>query len=400
MPFGLCNAPAIFQRFMQLMYSCEDASEFIVFIDDCVVASTTFDEHLIHLERFLKKVQDSGMLLNGEKCAFGQSAIHFLGHAVSAKGIQPEPEKVRAVREYPTPNSVANVRSFLGLASFYRRFIENFAQKAEPLRLLLKKDVRFFWSPAQDASFKLLQQALTTAPILTHFRPGASTEVRTDASNAGLGIILLEERSGLWHVVAYASRSLNPAEVNYTTSEKECLAVVWATQKFRPYLLEQPFRFITDHNGLVYLMTAQSPNYRLARWALKLAEFSFTVVYSKGKEHNDADCLSRHPVDPLPAEEDHFDELAVNATEHEFDLAYEQANDEYCQTIRRRLESVRPSVRRSFVANDVRDCWARLFQLERSFYPYLLKPWNVLCFANVMTPRYRVIWVSPKLTDV
>ncbi|UYV74943.1 hypothetical protein LAZ67_12001873 [Cordylochernes scorpioides] len=242
-------------------------------------------------------IQKAGLSLNHKKCLFGSRRIKISGHLVDANGIHPDPEKVEAVSKFPRPKNISELRSFLGLYSYYQRFIENFADKARSLHDLLKTEKQLYWDAAQEKAFGVLKTALISEPVLEHFDESADTHLHTDASGHGIGAVFLQIQGGKERPIAYASRSLTKAEHNYSTTEKECLAVVWSISKFRPYLFGRPFTVVTDHHSLCWLVGQKDPSGRLARWALKLQEFDVTVIYRSGRKHKDADCLSRSPLE-------------------------------------------------------------------------------------------------------
>ena len=325
LPFGLCSAPATFQRMMDTVLSGLKWQSCLVYLDDVVVFSTTFEQHLQRLRAVLDALRTAGLSLKPEKCHFGYEELKFLGHVVSSDGIRPDPDKTRAVAAFPTPATKQDVRRFLGLCAYYRRFVPNFSKIAEPLHHLTRDNVAFVWDTKQRQAFCELQRRLQTPPILGHFDENADTEVHTDASNIGLGAVLVQWQEGIERVIAYASRTLSSAESNYSTTEKECLAVVWAIAKFRPYLYGRPFKVVTDHHSLCWLAGLKDPSGRLARWSLRLQEFDVTVVYKSGRKHTDADCLSRAPVESTPPDQtdDESFLMAVTAS----DLAQKQRDD-------------------------------------------------------------------------
>src|SRR5690606_11804160 len=231
-----------------------------------------------------------------KKCHFCESEIKVLGHVVSAAGISPDPDKLAAVQKFPTPTSAKELQSFLGLCSYFRRFVRNFSSRVSSLRQLLSQDTPFIWTEQHEAEFGDMKSALSSPPVLAHFSPDQVSVLHTDASSFGLGAVLLQRESSSERPVAFASRSLSVAEKNYSTTERECLAIVWAVQKFRPYLYGRHFIVVTDHHSLCWLKSLRNPTSRLARWSLKLQEFAFDIVYKSGERHQDADALSRNPI--------------------------------------------------------------------------------------------------------
>ena len=238
MPFGLCNAPATLQRLMQRVLSGLEYKCCFVYLDDVLVASKTFQDHLAHLKEVFSRLRSAQLRLKPKKCDLLRDQVHFLGYIVSAAGIEPDPAKTDKIDEFSTLKDATSVRCFLGSASYYRRFVPNFSVIAAPLSKLTKKNAQFEWSKDCEVSFKRLKHALMTAPVLAYprFGPGNTFILETDASTLGLGAAQ-PQQDGSIHPVAYASRSLDKHEKNYGISELETLGLVWAVRYYRPFLL-------------------------------------------------------------------------------------------------------------------------------------------------------------------
>ncbi len=307
-PFGLSNAPALFQRTMQTVLAGLQPQIALIYLDDILVHSATFEKHLKDLESVFQHFREYNLKLKPSKCHFAQRQVGYLGHVITAEGLRPDPSKVHAVNEYPTPVDVTSVRRFLGLVGYYRRFIPHFATIARPLFRLLKKHIPFEWAADCQVAQETLQKALTSAPVLRYPDFTKPFVLETDASGIGLGCVLLQEGpNSFLHPVAYASRTLQKHEGNYTVTEQECLAVHYGLKMFRTYVLGHQCTVITDHEALRWLMTQQNPSGRLARWALALQEYDLKIEYRSGRKNEKADALSRAPVpcvaalDSLPA---------------------------------------------------------------------------------------------------
>lgn len=345
MPFGLCNAPATFERLMDTVLRGLKWRTCLCYLDDVVIFSSTFPQHLERLNEVLTCLANAGLQLNTKKCRFASKTIKVLGHVVSKEGIQPDPDKITAVLNFPRPLQQKALRSFLGLASYFRRFIPGFATLASPLNRLLQSDVPFTWSDDCEKAFHALKGALTCRPVLCHFDETRPALLHTDASGTGIGAVLLQrDDQSRERPVAYASRSLTPAEKNYSITEQECLAVVWAVQKFRPYLYGRHFTIVTDHHALCWLSTLKNLTGRLGRWILRLQEYDFSVTYKSGKKHLDADALSRCPLSPShtacvtpPAKALPLAPVSSIAVGERFELKKLQQEDHYCQSIVDRL---------------------------------------------------------------
>lgn len=327
MPFGLCNGPATFQSIADQIFQDLKWKEMMLYLDDIVVFSDSFEEHIIRLRHVFEKLRGANLTLKTTKCKFIENEINLLGYHIDGQGVRTDKSKIKAIQQFPRPTTVTRVQSFLGLCNFYRKFVNNFAAIARPLHEITKKN-SFIWKKDQDIAFENLKRALTDAPVLAHFNPELGTEIRVDASRLGLGGILLQELDGKKHPIAYISRSLTPAEKNYTISELEALAVVWSLGYLRHFIYGKPVKIVTDHCALCYLKSCKDPNGKLARWAIKLAEYDYKIYYKSGALHRDADCLSRNPVSvPTPQdEEDAVDIPTYLLQSDEFDV--EQLKDE------------------------------------------------------------------------
>ena len=293
MPFGLCNAPATFQRCMMSIFSDFVENFMEVFMDDFTVHGDSFDACLAHLALVLDRCIETNLVLNFEKCHFMVEQGIVLGHVVSKKGIEVDKAKIDVISSLPYPTNVREVRSFLGHAGFYRRFIKDFSKIASPLCTLLQKEVDFNFNDACKQSFDELKSRLTTTPIIQAPNWSLPFEIMCDASDYAVGAVLGQKVERASHVIYYASMTLNEAQRNYTTTEKEMLAVVFALEKFRSYLLGTKIIVYTDHAALKYLMAKKEAKPRLIRWILLLSEFDIEVRDKKGAENLVADHLSR-----------------------------------------------------------------------------------------------------------
>ena len=294
MPFGLVNAPATFSRVMRTLL--RGMSNVTNYLDDILVHTYSWDDHLVALSELFRRLRAAGLTARPSKCQLGCTRIEFLGHVVEEGKIRPMTDKVEKVRNAPKPETKKQLRSFLGLAGYYRRFIPNFASKASPLtdKTKGKEPNRIQWSEKEEEAFRTLKESLSEAPILC--LPDVQQEfiARTDASSTGLGAVLLQRNEeGMKLPVAYASRKLLPRERNYSTIERECLALIWGISKFQVYLEGKEFVLETDHQPLLYLNRTKCINSRVMRWALALQPYRFRVEAIPGSENIAADFLSR-----------------------------------------------------------------------------------------------------------
>jgi len=296
LPFGLTNAPATFQALMNKVLQPYLDRFVVVYLDDILIFSRSAEEHARHLQLVLEALEKNELYVGLSKCAFGLNEVNFLGHVVGADGVKPDPAKVVAVREWPTPKSVREVRSFLGLTGYYRRFIRHYASKAVPLTELTKADTPWCWGPQQHSAFNALKAALSQAPVLVMPNPELPYEVYTDASNFALGAVLLQDQGKGKQPVAFLSRKLSPTERRYPTGDREMLGIFYALQQWRCYLEGAEFTVNTDHLNHTWFKTKRDLSRRQAKWSLWLESYygGLEFTYKAGKE-NLSDPLSRRP---------------------------------------------------------------------------------------------------------
>ncbi|RVW41427.1 Retrovirus-related Pol polyprotein from transposon 17.6 [Vitis vinifera] len=297
MPFGLTNAPAAFMDLMNRVFKPYLDQFVVVFIDDILVYSRSREEHESHLSIVLQTLRDKQLYAKLKKCEFWLDRISFLGHVVSNDGISVDPGKVDAVANWRRPSTVTEIRSFLGLAGYYRRFIEGFSKIALPLTKLTQKGVKFEWSDDCECSFQELKNRLVSTPILTIPSGSGGFVVYSDASHQGLGCVLMQDG----RVVAYASRQLKPYERNYPTHDLELAAVVFALKIWRHFLFGETCEIFTDHKSLKYLFSQKELNMRQRRWIELLKDYDCIIQYHPGKANVVADALSRKSVGSLAA---------------------------------------------------------------------------------------------------
>ena len=293
MPFGLCNAPATFERLMEMVLKGYLWKRCMVYIDDVVVYGRSFEETLTNFQLVLERIRQAGLKLKPTKCELFATEILYLGFMVTGKGVRPDPAKVDSVRKWPRPCNVADVRSFLGFASYHRRFIKGFSDIARPLTELTQKGIDFVWEDRQEKAFLDLRVSLCTAPVLSHPRPNCDFILDTDASNFAVGGVLSQVVDGKEQVIAFASSALSHSQMNYCTTHRELLAVVSMTKRFRHYLLGRRFLLRTDHSSLRWLLNYRDVDGMLARWLVKLQEYDMLIEHRPGRLHGNADGLSR-----------------------------------------------------------------------------------------------------------
>lgn len=319
MPQGVTNAPSTFQRLMEKCMGDMHLKEVLVFLDDLIVFSKTLEEHEARLMKVLDRLKEFGLKLSPEKCSFFQTSVRYLGHVVSRNGVETDPEKIASLKTWPVPQDLRELRSFLGFAGYYRRFVKGYSNIVKPLHGLTsgyppprkksnlkqttdqtyhnpKEPFGGRWTPACQQAFEQVIEALTTAPVLGFAHPQKPYVLHTDASTSGLGAILYQEQEGQLRVIAYASRGLSRSESRYPAHKLEFLALKWSVaEKFCDYLYGNHFTVVTDSNPLTYLLTTAKLDATSYRWLATLSTFSFKLVYRPGKQNTDADGLSRRP---------------------------------------------------------------------------------------------------------
>lgn len=362
MSFGLCNAPAVFQRAMNeilgpVIHVCAE-----VYIDDVIIWGRDSSECLLNLEKVLDLIERAGVKLRKSKCAFLTNSVEYLGHEISGGTIRPSAHKITAVSNFKVPSNIHELRQFLGLASYFRKFIRGFATIARPLTLLTKKSSDWHWGAEQERAVQILKSVLTSDPVLTIYHPERETQVHTDASKLGLGAVLLQKQpDGETRVVAYASRQTAATEERYHSFELEALAVVFAVQRFRVYLSGIKFRIVTDCSALRMAWQKRDLSPRIARWWLDLQEYDFDVDHRPGSTMAHVDALSRNPVLVQHVEEkDLIDAL--------------QESDEGIQTLIQnlKLEQEASKGKKSGLTKDYKVMGGKLFRLVNNGYKPVL----------------------------
>lgn len=294
MPFGLCNAPQTMTRLMDKVIPPHLRTKVFVYLDDLLLITETFEEHLELLHEIALCIRKAKLTINIEKSKFVIKEVKYLGHIIGYGTIKTDPDKVIAIRDFPLPTSVKQLRRFLGTWGWYMRFVRNFASLSAPLTDMLQKARKYTWFEEAKNAFELLKKALCSAPVLHNPDFSRPFLIQCDASKYGVGAVLAQRNEDGEEVpIAYMSHKLTSPQKNYTVSEQECLAAIMAVKKFRAYVEGHEFEIITDHTSLKWLMSQSDLHGRLARWALKLQGFRFTITHRKGSQNIVPDTLSR-----------------------------------------------------------------------------------------------------------
>lgn len=293
MPFGLSNAPATFQRCMELVFRGLQWKTLLIYLDDVIILSKDIDEGLDRLEEALARLENAGLKLKPSKCKLLQSEVLYLGHVISRDGLKPNPKLIESVKNAEPPRNQKEVQQFHGLCNYYRKFIEHYSDLAYPLTQLTGKNVPFEWSAEAQRSFDALKTALCTAPVLSYPREVGLLILDTDASDVGIGSVLSQIQDGEEKPLAYGSKKLSKQQARYCVTRRELLAIVVFLAEFRHWLLGGKFLIRTDHSSLRWLMNFKEPQGQLARWLEYIQEYDFDIVHRAGKKHQNADALSR-----------------------------------------------------------------------------------------------------------
>uniref|UniRef100_A0A3P8RRT6 Gypsy retrotransposon integrase-like protein 1 n=1 Tax=Amphiprion percula TaxID=161767 RepID=A0A3P8RRT6_AMPPE len=325
MPQGITNAPSTFQRLMERCMGDINRKEVLVFLDDLIVFSDSLEEHEKRLQHVLQRLRENGLKLSHKKCRFFQTSVRYLGHIVSRDGVKTDPEKISAIKTWPEPQTLKQLKSFLGFAGYYRRFVKDYSKIVKPLNDLTggyppirkgqrrancsgsylnpKEPFAERWTPTCQKAFECIKEKLTSSPVLGFANPKLPYVLHTDASSSGLGAALYQEQDGKMQVIAYASRGLTPSEMRYPAHKLEFLALKWSVvEKFHDYLYGNTFTVVTDNNPLTYILTSAKLDAASYRWLAALSTFDFCIKYRAGKANQDADGLSRRPHNKLAAD--------------------------------------------------------------------------------------------------
>ena len=257
----------------------------LIYLDDVIVHGSTFEQELERLRLVFSRLRAANLKLNPKKCELFQRKVKLLGHVICAEGVTTDPDKVEAVKNWPVPRNAKEVRRFVGLCTYYRRFVQSFSDVARPLHELTEKGHLFQWTKACEDSFQQLKDALVSAPVLAYPRTKEPFVLDTDASNVGVGAVLSQVHDGEERVIAYYSHALSRPERNYCTTRRELLAIVRAIENFHPYLYSRQFTVRTDHASLQWLLTFKNREGQMARWLEKLQTYDFHIEYRAGKGH-------------------------------------------------------------------------------------------------------------------
>ncbi|CAC5415745.1 unnamed protein product [Mytilus coruscus] len=299
MAFGIASAPAIWQRTIEQILSGIPGTQCL--LDDMIITGSTDEEHLNNLESVLKRLNQYGLKANIDKCEFFKDSVTFCGHVIDKQGLHKTPDKIKAIKNAPAPENVAQLKSILGLINYYAKFLPDLSATLSPLHNL-RKDATWKWTKECQEAFDKVKNLITSDMILTHFNPELPVTLACDASPYGLGAVISPRYpNGSDRPIAFASRSLAPAEKNYSQIDKEALGIIWGIKKFHSYLYGRKFKLITDHQPLIYIFNPQkgvsvTASARLQRYSLFLSGHEYEIEFRGTAKHANADSLSRLPL--------------------------------------------------------------------------------------------------------
>lgn len=339
--FGLTNAPAVFQRFINSIFQDLIDICVVIYLDDILIFSDNLESHITHVKEVFKRLKSNNLVAKASKCFFHSDRLTFLGHVISPDGIRMDNSKVDAIRNVPPPKNLKDLRSFLGLANYYRKFIKSFSSLAYPLTTLTRKDVSFNWTKEVDNSFNAIKDAICNDVLLTHPKMDQQFFVFTDASKFAIGAVLTQKSAEYYRPIEFFSRKLSPAEINYAVYDRELLAIIEAFTQWRHYLIHSPelVQVFSDHNNLRYFRSNQLLKPRHARWAEFLGQFSFRISHIIGQKNVIADCLSRNPDYDMGDSNDK--EVLLPETNFKLNALEDSTPDEQNSTRSETAESVR-----------------------------------------------------------
>ncbi|GFX50477.1 retrovirus-related Pol polyprotein from transposon 17.6 [Trichonephila clavipes] len=380
MHFGLCNAPATFERLMEAVLGGLSYEACLVYLDDNIIVGRSFEEHLKNIRRVLQKLKEANLKLSPSKCHLFRREVTYLGHIISAEGVRKDPDKVSAVKDWNCLSDVHHLRSFLGLCTYYRKFVKNFSTIARPLHKLTEAKQKFIWTVDCNNAFNKLKDVLTFAPILAYPEIGKQFILDTDASHESIGAVLSQEIDGQERVIAYFSKCLSKPERNYCVTRKELLAVVKAVEH-HPYLYGRRFLLRTDHASLTWLLNFKNSEGQIARWIQRLQEYGVESRHRKGSAHGNADALLRRPC---------------------------PESCKYCSRIKKNFGVIIPIVRQvTTPSTSALDTWSDESVRKNQLVDPEIKPiiefkessdekpsWQDIAPIHSTTKRYWALWVS------
>ena len=419
MPFGLCSAPATFQRLMNIVLRNENWKKCVIYLDDVLIFGKTVEEHNERLDLVLRRIKEAGLKLSPEKCTFLQKEVKYLGHVVTPDGVATDPDKIASIKNWKIPGCKKELQTFLGFCNYYRRFIKEYAVISEPLSSMLRKDKKFVWTEDNRKCFYELREKLMNPPILALPINDGKYILDTDASHNAIGAVLSQIQNGEERVLYYASKTLSKSQKQYCITRKELLAIYTFVMKFKHYLIGKQFVVRTDHQALKWMLNWDSPNTsQYCIWKAELEVFDMIVEFRKGKEHINADVLSRlqdceqcmikhlepqkkrnvkvYPVESNKETESNYSEKILNNLQN-YSNEWQQENDPNIKLILEALKNGHSRIKQTGETNEAQIYWKKKEQLRiRGEQLYLEKDDDYL----LIVPKHKreeIIWKYHKL---